>query len=236
MGETDHGQASPDAPPDARAGAPFTVAHLSDAEELPLSFAPDLGWKPLRHLLGVRAFGMNAYVAHAAGGQLIEDHDELGGGAGRHEEVYFVVAGHATFTVAGEELDGPVGTFVAIHDPAVRRSATALEGGTVALAIGGPVGRPFRVSPWEYSFRAEAAARAGRVEEARVLMGEALAERPDEPGALYNLACYECLGGHTADALAHLRRAVELDPKYAGYATDDADLAGLRDDAAFPRA
>jgi hypothetical protein len=214
----------------------FTVAHLADAGELPLSFAPELGWKPLRHLLGVHAFGMNAYVAHAAGSQLIEDHDELAVSAGGHEEVYFVVAGHAAFSVAGQEVDGPAGTFVAVHDPAARRSATALEAETVALAIGGPVGRPFEVSAWEYSFRADAAARSGRVQAAVAIAHEGLDAFPDDPAVLYNTACYESLAGGAADALAHLSRAVALDPKYAGYAAGDADLAALRDDPSFPRA
>ncbi len=221
---------------DDRPAVPFTVARLADAEELTLSFAPELGWKPLRHLLGIHAFGMNAYVARAAGGQLIEEHDELAGGAGGHEEVYFVVAGHAAFTVAGEKLDGPSGTFVAVHDPAARRSATALEAGTVALAIGGRPGRPFEVSSWEFSFRADAAARGGRVDEALTIMREGLAARPEDPSLLYNAACYESLSGRLPDALAHLRRAVALDPSYVTHAADDADLRPLRGDPGFPRA
>jgi tetratricopeptide (TPR) repeat protein len=221
---------------DDRPAVPFTVARLADAEELTLSFAPELRWKPLRHLLGIHAFGMNAYVAQVAGSQLIEEHDELEGSAGGHEEVYFVVAGHAVFTVAGEELDGPAGTFVAVHDAAARRSATALEAGTVALAIGGPPGRPFEVSPWEFSFRAEAASRSGRVDEALAIAREGLTARPDDPSLLYNAACYESLSGRLPDALAHLRRAVALDPRYAEYAADDADLQPLRDAPGFPRA
>jgi hypothetical protein len=36
------------------------------------------------------------------GDQVIERHDEMsGGGPGRQEELYMVVAGHAEFTVAG---------------------------------------------------------------------------------------------------------------------------------------
>ena len=219
-----------------RPPARFTVARLADAEELTLSFAPELGWKPLRHLLGIHAFGMNAYVAHAAGSQLIEEHDELAGGAGAHEEVYFIVAGHAAFTVAGEALDGPAGTFVAVHDPAARRSATALEAGTVALAIGGRLGRPFEVSAWEFGFRAEAASRGGRVDEALAIIREGLAARPDEPSLLYSAACYESLSGRLPDALAHLRRVVALDPSYLKHAADDADLRPLREDPGFPRA
>jgi tetratricopeptide (TPR) repeat protein len=219
------------AEPEAR----FSVASLSDAEEVPLSFAPDLGWKPLRHLLGIRAFGMNAYIAHAAGSQLIEEHDELGGNAGGHEEVYFVVSGHARFAVAGEELDGPAGTFVAVHDPAARRSAVAVEAGTVALAIGARPGLPFEVSAWEYTFRADAAARAGRTDEATDIVREGLAGHPDDASLLYNAACYESLAGRVADALLHLRRAVELDPRYAEYAAGDTDLDALRAEPDFPR-
>ena len=221
---------------DDRRDVPVTVARLADAEELTLSFAPELGWKPLRHLLGIHTFGMNAYVAHVAGSQLIEEHDELGGSAGGHEEVYFIVAGHAVFTVAGEELDGPVGTFVAVHEPAARRSATALEAGTVALAIGGRPGQPFEISPWEYSFRAEAASRGGRVDEALAIVSEGLAARQDDPALLYNAACYLSLSGRLPDALAHLRRAVALEPRYAEYAAGDVDLQPLNDDPGFPRA
>jgi hypothetical protein len=51
---------------------------VSESDELGLSFAPELGWHPVRHLLGITAFGMNAYTCHADGGPLIEEHDELG--------------------------------------------------------------------------------------------------------------------------------------------------------------
>jgi tetratricopeptide (TPR) repeat protein len=211
-----------------------SVARLSDDNELSLSFAPELGWRPLRHLLGLRAFGMNAYTCHVEGGQLIEEHDELGDVAGGHEEVYVVMTGHAVFTVDGEEIDAPAGTFVAVHDPAVPRGARALGAGTTALAVGGAPGRSFEVSTWEYTFRAEAASRSGRPEEGITIMGEALRRHPDHPALLYNLACYESLTGQAAVALEHLRRAVAIDPKYAGYAADDADLDAVRDLTGFP--
>ena len=214
--------------------ARVSVTRLSAEDELSLSFAPGLGWRPLRHLLGVHAFGINAYTCHAEGGALIEEHDELGDSAGGHEEVYAVLTGHAVFTVAGEEIDGPAGTLVAIHDPAARRSARALEAGTTALAIGGAPGRPFEVSAWEYAFRADAAAHSGRPDEAVTILTEAVSQRPDEAVLLYNLACYESLSNSPEAALAHLRRAVELDAKYAGYAADDADLDAIRGETGFP--
>ncbi len=65
-------------------------------------------------------------------------------------------------------------------------------------------------------------------------MREGLAARPDDAALLYNAACYESLSGRQPDALAYLLRAVEIDPRYAGYAAGDADLTPLRDDPAFP--
>src|SRR5215217_3695300 len=40
--------------------------------------AAGLHWLPLRHLLGVQAFGVNAYTAAAAGEDVIEEHTEEG--------------------------------------------------------------------------------------------------------------------------------------------------------------
>jgi 3-oxoacyl-[acyl-carrier-protein] synthase II len=54
-------------------------------------------------------------------------------------------------------------------------------------------------------------------------------ERREEPMLLYNLACYESLAGRADDAVAHLRRAIELDASYRELAHDDADFAPVRD-------
>ena len=45
--------------------ARVSVTRLSDKDELTLSFAPGLGWRPLRHLLGIHAFGMPATISSA---------------------------------------------------------------------------------------------------------------------------------------------------------------------------
>ena len=60
------------------------------------------------------------------------------------------------------------------------------------------------------------------------------AERPDHPPLLYNLACVEARAGRSVDALAHLRRAVELEPKWAAYARTDTDFASIRREPGFP--
>ena len=52
--------------------------------------------------------------------------------------------------------------------------------------------------------------------------------RGDEPGLLYNLACYESLAGRKEPAIAGLRRAIELDPTFRELARDDADFDPIR--------
>jgi hypothetical protein len=44
----------------------------------------------------------------------------------------------------------------------------------------------------------------------------------------------EARGGRRLDALLHLKRAVELEPKWAATAADDSDFASIRDEPGFP--
>ena len=118
------------------------------------SGAPE--WKPIRHHFDVRAFGVNANVAHRAGDPVVEDHTEVQEGCMRHEELYLVTRGHARFSVEGESIDAPAGTLVFVRDPEARRGAVALEDGTTVLAIGGQPGVAYRVSPWEKKYFASA--------------------------------------------------------------------------------
>ena len=104
-------------------------------------------WKPIRETFGIQSFGINVWVGEEAGKPVIGEHDESGGR--QHEELYFVTRGHATFTVDGDEVDAPAGTFVYVPTPGVRRKAVAREAGTTVLALGGWSGRPFRISAWE---------------------------------------------------------------------------------------
>ncbi len=118
-------------------------AHVSDIG--PLRLRPfHFLWRPVRHTLGVEAFGVNAYTQPEAGGELIEEHDETGGGAGKHQELYVVLSGRATFRAGDRELDAPAGTLVFFDDPAERRSAVAAEENTTVLAVGAPLGGVLR--------------------------------------------------------------------------------------------
>ena len=122
-------------------------AHL---DEIPAPATDDAAvWRPIRHHFGVRAFGVNGWVAPRAGDEVIEDHRETEGGAAAHEELYLVLRGRATFTVEDEELEADAGTLVHVPDPGARRRAVALEPDTAVLAIGAVAGEPFAVSPWE---------------------------------------------------------------------------------------
>jgi len=191
-------------------------------------------WHPVRRKLGIRAFGINAYSAEGAGHQVIEEHDERGGGAGGHEEVYVVVSGRATFTLGGETLDAPAGTLVYISDPAVRRKAVAEEEGTLVLAIGAEPGVPYQPSAWEWYFSAMPAFREERWDDAIALMEEGLAEKPGHPAILYNLACAESRAGRPHEALTHLQAAVSTDPGYADRAREDSDFDPIRHEPGFP--
>jgi tetratricopeptide (TPR) repeat protein len=177
---------------------------------------------------------VNAYWAEKAGDELIEEHDELGSGAGGHEELYVVIGGAARFTVAAEEFDAAPGTVVFVHDPAVRRGAVATEANTTALAVGGTPGRAYEVSPWEWVAEAIPAWRAGDYARARQTIENGLREHPDNPSLLYDLACAEALDGATEEALDHLRRAVELKPEYAKDAQQEEDFASIRSYPRFP--
>lgn len=126
------------------------VAALDDLPRIPAGGPEDPAWTPVRHPLGVRAFGINAWHGAAEGDVVIEDHDEVPGpdDPGGHEELYVVYSGRARFVIDGEDLDAPAGTLVAVP-PNVRRAAYAADGPATILAIGAPRGEAFTPSAWE---------------------------------------------------------------------------------------
>jgi len=192
-------------------------------------------WHMIRAMLGIESFGINAWRATEAGQAIIGEHDELGAGAGGHEELYFVVSGRATFTVDGELVAAPEGSLVYIRDPQTRRSAIADEAATTILVIGGRPGAPFTVSPWERSAEALRFWTTGEWDRAIEVLEAQLAEDPGNANVLYNLACAESRGGHHDAALDHLARSIDLEPSFAALARDDADLGAIRGDDRFPR-
>ena len=190
-------------------------------------------WIPIRRHFGIAAFGVNAWSADEDGFEIIGEHDET---SIQHEELYIVVDGHVVFTVDGKEIDAPTGTILFVRDPAVRRAGRTKGGGATVLAAGAKPGEAFRVAPWEINSEVFPLFDRGEFAEAKRRLEQALADNPESPGLLYNIACAEARLGEPDAALEHLRRAVEIDARFAGYAADDDDLAPLRDDPRFPAA
>jgi tetratricopeptide (TPR) repeat protein len=212
--------------------AGWESVHVDELDAIPV--AEGVVWRPLRRRLGIRAFGTNVYTSEGVGKHVVEDHDELGSGAGGHEEMYVVVRGRARFTIDGQDVDAPAGTVVFVQDPALRRVAIAEEEGTVVLAVGGEPGRAYEVSPWEWNFSALPLLRGGRWDDAIAVLEDGLRVYPENASILYNLACAEAQAGRPLDALTHLREAIRRRPSFAESARTDPDLDSIRREPGFP--
>ncbi len=118
---------------------------VSAAHEVPAVPAPveGLTWRPVRHHLDIRSFGVNAYTGARAGDLVVEPHDE-----DEFEELYVVLSGAARFTVDDDTFDAPAGTLVLVTPPS-QRVAHATEADTTILVVGSVPGRAFEVSGWE---------------------------------------------------------------------------------------
>jgi len=203
---------------------------LEEIDPIPV-VAGTLLWRPLRRMLDIGAFGMNAYTAPNAGDDVVEEHTEK---MLRHEEVYVVLSGRASFTLDEEALDAPAGTVVFIRDPEVKRHARAEEPETSVLAIGGARGAAYEPSAWEHAFFAEKYRAVGDYEAAAAEISRGLEQHPYDPALLYDLGCAEALAGRPQDALEHVRRALELKPEFLDHAQKDEDLVSLRELPGWP--
>src|SRR6185436_6937437 len=188
----------------------WRVAHLDDIERR----GRDI---PVREHLGIHAFGINAYTP-GEDGTLINEHNEAGSG---QEELYIA-------------LDG---TFVFVP-PESRRKATG--DGTV-LALGGTPGEAYQAIDWgeAWPFHRKSLSAYGdqRYADALEAVRGGLERTPDNAGLHYNYACFATLAGDTGDDMfAHLKRSVELLPRFREDARRDDDLAAVRDDPRFEEA
>ena len=82
----------------------YTVAQLDEIDELSDGRCPS---RPVRHHLGITAFGVNAWTAREMGDRIINEHGEAAPDS--NEELYLVLRGRAVFELDGERLDAPGG-------------------------------------------------------------------------------------------------------------------------------
>src|SRR4051794_6168233 len=157
----------------------YAVARLDEIEELDDGRCP---WRPVRHHLGVTAFGVNAWTAADAGDRIINEHDEADD-EDDQEELYLVQRGRARFELDGEHVDAPAGTFV-FAPPGVKRTAFAEEPGTTIVAVGGTPGKAYEPSGWEVWRPLHHLYEAGEYAEAAERGRELVAAHPEYAGAL----------------------------------------------------
>jgi hypothetical protein len=204
----------------------WRVAHVDDMERR----GRDI---PVREHLGIHAFGVNAFTPREDG-TLVSDHDEAGSG---QEELYVVLDGDVTFEIDGEAVEARPGTLVFVA-PESRRKATGE--GTV-LVVGATAGEAYSGvdwgEAWPYHNESMTAYSEERYADALEAVRGALEHLPDHAGLNYNYACFATLAGDTGDdTFAHLRRSVELRPRFREDARRDDDFAAVRDDPRFEEA
>jgi tetratricopeptide (TPR) repeat protein len=207
--------------------ADYAVAHLDEIEEF-----EDAGshYRPIRHQLGITAFGVTAWTGHAAGDRVINEHDE--GDPTADQELFLVLRGHAEFEVDGDRVDAPSGTLV-FAAPGTKRTASAKEAGTTIIAVEGTPGKGYDARGWELWAPLAPLYDAGEYAEVADRLQAVVTAAPQYPMLFYNLACCESLLGRTSDALDHLRHAIEMSEEFRESAKDDSDLDPIRKEPAF---
>ncbi|MDF3046470.1 MAG: Cupin 2 conserved barrel domain protein [Ornithinibacter sp.] len=207
--------------------AGYAVAHLDEIEEF-----EDAGahYRPIRHQLGITAFGVTAWTGHAAGDRVINEHDE--GDPTADQELFLVLRGHAEFEIDGDRVDAPTGTLVFVA-PGIKRTASAKEPGTTIIAVEGTPGKGYDARGWELWAPLAPLYFAGEYAEVADRLQAVVIAAPQYPMLFYNLACCESLLGRPSDALDHLRHAIEMSEEFRESAKDDSDLDPIRQEPAF---
>jgi tetratricopeptide (TPR) repeat protein len=206
----------------------YAVAHLDEIDEISDGREP---WRPVRHYFGIRAFGVNVWTGRNVGDRILNEHDESGD-EDAQEELYFVQSGRARFELGSDRVDAPAGTFV-FAKPGVKRTAFAEEPDTTILAVGATPGKVYEPDGWEIWAPLRPLFEAGEYEAAADRLHEAFAAHPEYPGLLYNAACCESLAGRTAEAIEHLRLAIEQAERFRALARNDTDFDPIRREPAF---
>ena len=207
--------------------AASAVAHLDEIQEFTDARSH---YRPIRHHLGITAFGVTAWIAHAAGDIVIDEHDE--GDPTADEELFLVLSGHAVFELDGERVDAPVGTLV-FAPPGTMRTASATQDGTTVLLLEGTPGKAYEARGWELWAPLVPLYEAGEYAQVAERLSALVAAAPQYPMLFFNLACCESRCGRTDDALDHLRQAIAMSDEWRESARSDSDLDPIRDEPVF---
>jgi mannose-6-phosphate isomerase-like protein (cupin superfamily) len=203
----------------------YEVARIEEIKGI--DYREDTSLRPVRHHLGITAFGTNGWVAESVGDRVVPSHEEDPG----NEELYVVLRGRARFEIDGQAVDAPAGSLVFCR-PEADRTAFAEEAGTTVLAVGSTVGQPYHGGGWEvwaeFHPQYEAGDYEGVIDRARETLEASGCAAP-----LYNLACCESLAGRKADAIAHLAQAMESRPQLRDLAKEDTDFDPIREEPSF---
>lgn len=155
-----------------------------------------------------------------------------GGGSLAERLVAALEAGQA----AGGDSRGQQSAAVYVERPGAGEETGELIDRVVDLRVddhGRPIAELRRLLEihlrWDYLKRAYGHRSAGRMEAGADLLAEGARRYPDDATILYDLGCYEALSGRLDDALAHVRRALELDESLRPLADADPDLNPLRE-------
>jgi len=207
----------------------YAVAQLEQIDEIEDGRCP---WRPVRHHFGIASFGVNAFTARQAGDRIINEHDEADEEGDSQEELYLVQRGRARFELDGEQVDAPAGTFVYVPTN-VKRTAFAEEPGTTVVAMGGTPGKAYKTRGWEIWAPLQPLYEAGEYAEVAERGRDLIEAHPEFPLLNYNLACCESLAGRPADAVKHLRSAIEQHEDLRSLAREDSDLDPIREEPGF---
>jgi tetratricopeptide (TPR) repeat protein len=205
----------------------YAVAHLDDIDEISDGRCPS---RPIRYHFGITSFGVNAWTGREVGDRIINEHDEADDDG--EEELYLVQRGRARFELDAEPVQAPAGTLVFVR-PGVKRTAFAEEPDTTIIAIGGTPGRAYEPTGFELWAPIVPLYNAGEYAAAADRGQKLIEAHPEYPMLLYNVACCESLAGRTADAIEHLRLAIERSERVRAFAAGDSDFDPAREDPAF---
>ncbi|CAN7347769.1 hypothetical protein LJR027_001852 [Terrabacter sp. LjRoot27] len=208
---------------DAQRG--YAVARLDEIDVL----ADGPGrYRPVRHHFGITSFGVTAWVG-SDGDAIINEFDEDSEPA---EELFVVVSGRAVFELEDERVEASPGTLVFTRQ-GTRRTAVAAEPATTVLVFDGTPGKAYDATGWELWAPLRPLYDEGEHDELSARLEEAVAANPGYPMLAYNLACCESLRGRPAEAIRHLRHAIDASEKYRADARADADFVPIRDEPEF---